>query len=72
MLIYISREEKVGKNRVLKAIEMGFVLLNRRNKLVIFALTSFAANDIGKNMVHIALGINNWARKNYQAKNNTQ
>ncbi len=70
LLIYIRGERGVGKSRVMKVIEMGFILLSRRNELVISAPTGSAANSIGGSIVHIALGVNNRAGKNYQAKSN--
>lgn len=58
--IYIRSEGGVGKQRVVKAIEMGFILLStRRKKLMISAPTSFAANGIGRSTMYIALGIKN-------------
>ncbi len=72
LLIYIRGKGGVGKSRVVKAIEMGFILLSRRKKLVISAPTSSAANGIGGNTVHTVLGVNNQAEKNYQAKSNMQ
>ncbi len=70
LLIYIRGEEGVGKSRVVKTIEMGFILLSRRKELVISAPTGSTANDIGRSTMHTALGVNNRVAKNYQAKSN--
>ena len=43
----------------MKAIEMSFTLLGRKNKRVISALIGAAAKDIGENTVHTALRSNN-------------
>ncbi len=72
LLKYIRGEGRVGKGRVVKAIEMGFILLSRRKELVISASTGSTANSIGRSTVHSTLDINNQAKKNYQAKNNIQ
>lgn len=53
LLIYIRDKEEVEKSKVVKVIEMGFTLLGRKNKLVVFA------NGIGRSIIYIILGINN-------------
>lgn len=70
--MYIKSEGEIGKNRVVKAIEIGFILLGKRKKLVISVPTRFAANSISKNTVFTILGVINWAKKNYQIKINLQ
>lgn len=60
------------KSRVVKAIKMSFTLLGKRKELVISTFTRFAANSIGGSIVHIVLGVNNWAKKIYQVKINSQ
>lgn len=72
LLIYIKSKEEVGKNRIIKAIKISFILLSRKNKLVISMPTSSTANGIGGNIIHIILKVNNWIGKNYQAKNDSQ
>ncbi len=72
LLIYIKGDERVGKSRVVKAIEMGYILLSRRKDLVISAPTGSAANSIDGSTVHTVLGVNNRVGKNYQAKINAQ
>lgn len=71
-LIYVKDEGGVRKKRVVKAIEMGFALLSRRNELVISALTGSTANSISRSTIPTALEVNNRARKNYQVKINAQ
>lgn len=56
MLLYIRVEGGVGKSRVVKAIEMGFGLLHRREELMITAPTGAAASKIGGNM-HVSMSI---------------
>ena len=72
MLIYIRIEGRVEKNRVVKAIEIKFTLLGKRKKLVISALTSFAANEIGKNIVYTTLKVSNRIKKNHWVKISVQ
>lgn len=57
MLLYIRDEGRVGKSCVVKAIELGFSLLKRRQKLMIAAPTGAAASNIGGNTIHAALSI---------------
>lgn len=59
LLIYIYVEGKVGKNKVVKAIEIGFTVFDKKNELVIFALTSSTANGISENIIHTTLEVNN-------------
>lgn len=72
ILIYIKDEGIIGKNRVVKAIKIGFTLLENWKKLMIFALTDFIANEIGGSIVYTILKVSNRAKKNYQVKINTQ
>ena len=57
MLLYIRGAGGVGKSRVIKAIEMGFLLLQRKEELLIAAPTGAAASGIGGSTVHAAMGI---------------
>lgn len=50
-------EGEVGKSCVIHMLETGFTLLNRRNGLMILALIGYAAEGIGRSMVHTALSI---------------
>ena len=57
LLLYIRREEGVGKSYVIHALGMGFTLLDRRNGLMLAALTRCAAKSIKGGTVHTALSI---------------
>ena len=57
MLLYVRRAGEVGKSQVIKAIEIGFFLLQWRNALLITAPTGAAANGIGGSTVHAAMEI---------------
>lgn len=59
LLIYIRVEKMLEKSKVVKTIEINFVLLNKRNELVISASTGFTLNDIDESIIHIAPKINN-------------
>lgn len=59
LLIYIRVEKRVEKSKVIKTIEINFVLLNKRNELVISASISFTLNGIDGSMVHTAPKIYN-------------
>lgn len=58
LLIYIRDKDRVKKSKIVKAIEIGIVLLERRNELVISALTSSTVNGIDGSTVHIAIEVN--------------
>lgn len=47
----------MGKNCMIIMLEMSFTLLNKRNELMILALTRYAAQDIRRIISHIALRI---------------
>lgn len=67
LLLYIQGEGGVGKSRVVKAIELGFWLLSRREDLVLAAPTGAAASNIEGSTIHTCLGIgvrNNQGRTN--------
>ena len=57
MLVYVRRTGRVGKSRVIKAVEKEFSLLHRREELLITAPTGAAASGIGGSTVHAAMGI---------------
>lgn len=71
-LIYVKGEKGVGKSKIIKTIEMKFILLGRSKKLAIFAPTIFAVNSVDKNTVYTALRVNDRIKKNYQVKSSTQ
>lgn len=58
LLIYIRDENRIEKSKVMKAIEIGIALLEKRNELVISTSISFTVNGIGKSTVYIAIGMN--------------
>lgn len=47
---------------------MGFTLLGRRTKLVIFAPIDSTVNNIGRSIVYTTLEVNNRVKNNYQCK----
>lgn len=63
MLLYVRGEGGIGKTRVVKAIELGFALLNRREELIITAPTEAAASNIGSSTIHIAMSIDTPGQK---------
>lgn len=54
----------------MKAIEIDFVLLERRNRLMISTSASSTANGIGKSTIYTAIAVNTWVRKNHEVKVN--
>lgn len=58
LLIYIRDKDRVEKSKIVKAIEIGIVLLERRNELVISVLTNSTVNRIDGSIVHIAIEVN--------------
>ena len=62
MLLYVGGEGGVGKSQVIKAITLGYELLQRKSKVIMIAPTSSAAFNIGGRTVHQALNINIYNR----------
>jgi len=58
LLLYIAGEGGTGKTRVIKAIELGYALLQRKQEVILMAPTGPAAYNIGGRTIHTALGIN--------------
>lgn len=58
MLLYIQGKKDIGKNYIIKILQIGFGLLQKQNKLIIAAFTKCAAQGIGKNTIHMVLNIN--------------
>lgn len=56
--MYVRGKDGIGKSRVVKAIEMSFALLGRRNELVISVSTGSAANRISRSIVHTSIEVN--------------
>lgn len=50
-------EERVGKNKVVKAIQLRFNFLKKQKKLIIVAPTSDAATNISTTTIYRALSI---------------
>ena len=57
LLLYIRGEVGVGKSCMIYMLEIGFILLDKRNELMLSAPTRCAAEDIRRSTVHIALSI---------------
>jgi hypothetical protein len=57
LLLYTAGEGGTGKSRVIKAIELGYTLLRRKQEVVLMAPTGTAAHNIGGRTIHTALGI---------------
>lgn len=72
LLIYIKGKDRVRKSRVIKAMEMGFALLERKNELGISAPTSSATNENSGSTVDIAIGVNTRVEKTHKVKVNAQ
>lgn len=53
----MRRERRVGKIRMIYALEMGFILLNKRNTLIISVPIRCAAEGIGRSTMHIVFSI---------------
>jgi hypothetical protein len=62
MLLYIAGEGGVGKTRVIKAIELGYELLQRKSEVLLMAPTGAAAYNIGGRTIHNAMSINIYDR----------
>lgn len=45
---------------MIHALEIGFSLLNKKNKFMILALTRYAAESIGRSIIYTALSINTY------------
>ena len=57
MLLYVGGEGGVGKSRVIKAVELGYELLQRKSEVLLVAPTGAAAYNIGGRTIHNALSI---------------
>ena len=57
MLLYVGGEGGVGKSQVIKAIVAGMDPIKRKDEVILLAPTGAAANNIGGNTIHTALGI---------------
>lgn len=59
----MRKDEKLGKNHVIYILKIWFILLNKKNELIILASTRYAIKGIGKNIVHTALSISTYKAK---------
>ena len=66
LLLYVRGERGVGKSRVVKAIHMRFMFLERQSELLLAAPTGAAAANISGATVHGALSIDNRMRSKKQ------
>lgn len=67
LLLYIEREGGISKSRIVKKIELRFLLLCRKANLVLSAPIGAAASNIEKTTIHTCLRID---IKNNQGKSN--
>lgn len=72
LLLYVQGKRCIRKSWVVKALELGFAFLDRCKELVISTPTGYAAEGIGGNTVHIALGVNSCRGRNFKAEKNTR
>ncbi len=63
LLLYVRREGGVGKNRIIKAIHLGFSFLKKRKKLLIIALIRAVIAKIGGATIYKALNIDDFIQK---------
>jgi hypothetical protein len=56
-LLYVGGEGGVGKSQIIKVIMLGMDLIYCKDKVIIMAPTSAAADNIGGNMYYMSLGI---------------
>lgn len=63
LLLYVKGERGIGKSLVINVLEIGFALLDKRNKLVFSVLIGYTSEDIGRSIVYTALSINTYKIK---------
>ena len=63
LLLYVKGERRVGKNEIVKAINLGFSFLKRWKELFIAAPTGAAAANIGSATIYGALSIDDRIQK---------
>lgn len=63
LLLYIEEERGVRKSCVIYVLEMDFILLDRKNQLMLSAPTRCAAEDKIGSTVHITLSISTYKVK---------
>lgn len=64
MLLYVQKEGKTRKIRVVKVSKMRFISLEKYKKLIIFALIRYAAEGIKDDIMHIVLKVNTYCNRN--------
>ena len=57
ILLYVGGEGGVGKSQIIKGIIAGMDLIFRKDEVILMAPTGSAADNIGGNTYHTALGI---------------
>ena len=58
LFLYIKGKDKVCKSWVIKALQLGYLMLERSQELAIIAPTRAAANNISGSTIYTALSIN--------------
>jgi hypothetical protein len=58
MLLCVAGEGGTGKTQVIKAVELGYELLERKDEILLLAPTGAAAYNIGGRTIHNGLSIN--------------
>jgi hypothetical protein len=56
-LLYVGGEGGTGKSQIVKAIDAGMNLIERKHEVIVMAPTGAAADNIGGNTYHTSLGI---------------
>ncbi|KAN0083568.1 hypothetical protein V8E54_002656 [Elaphomyces granulatus] len=64
MYIIIGREGGTGKSQIIKAIVAGLRILKRDQEIILLAPTGAAADNIGGNTIHTALGMTIGSKQN--------
>jgi hypothetical protein len=64
LLMYIAGEGGTGKSQIIKAIVAGLRILKRDHEIILLAPTGAAADNIGGNTIHTALGMTIGSKQN--------
>lgn len=57
MLLYIGGEGGVGKSQIINGVVAGMALIGRKHEIILMAPTGAAADNVGGNIYHAALGV---------------
>lgn len=57
LLLNVRRERRIRESCMIHALEIGFILLNKKIELIILALTRCATKNIGRSTIYIVLSI---------------